>query len=416
MTSLLSGLAGNSRVQQILICWTTPLLIASYAFVIVVLPDVRHVAAVSSVDTAVTVLHVNKFLFVFLTSLVAGVFLHVNRLPLWRLLEGYAWPGFLRRWRIARAHVPQCRWLHACLQYERAALRASEAQEALAKAKTDGAADEKIQKFQQAVNERQEVMNKWLSERDAADKWRFTRDRRREDARILSRLPRRRQPLFTFGRPATAQPGEWVLPYPVVPGKRLAYPGTTGYSPDGTGTRIMPTLLGNAMRVMETYGVNTYGLDSQVMWYEILSVSPESMHASLEQAQIEADTLVCGIYAMTALSCASIAGGAWQAVNGTGDAKLWITSAVSMLVVRVLYRRLLNSVEGWASLVETLVNEARDPLREKYGLRVPASPEDEKRMWQALTANRSYGPHEGLYEELARYKQPVSRRSWHRTQ
>lgn len=416
MASLLSGIAGNSRVQQILICWTTPLLIVSYAFVIVVFPDVRHAAAVSSVTTAVTALHVNKFLFVFFASLAAGVFLQVNRLPLWRLLEGYAWPGFLRRWRIVRAHIPQCRWLQASLEYERAEFKLRKAEDELAKAKANRAGCKQIKTLQQAVNERRKATSRWLQARDAADEWRLTRDRTRKNAKILSRLPRRRQPLFTFGRPATAMPGQWVLPYPAVSDELLALPGSREYSPDGVGTRIMPTLLGNAMRVMETYGANTYGLDSQTMWYELLSVSPESMHASLEQAQVEADTLVCGIYAMTALACSAIAGGAWQAANGTGDAKLWVTAAVSVIVVRVLNRRLLNLVDEWASLVKALVNGAREPLREKYGLRAPISAEDEKRMWQVLTANRWYGPHNGQFDEVARYKQPASRRSWRRTQ
>ena len=111
MSSLLEGITGNSRVQQILICWTTPLLIGAFAFLIIVLPDVRQAAAVSSVVAAVKVLHVNEFLLVFIASLVAAVFLYVNRRPLWRVLEGYTWPTFLKRWRIIRAHVPQCRWL-----------------------------------------------------------------------------------------------------------------------------------------------------------------------------------------------------------------------------------------------------------------------------------------------------------------
>lgn len=407
MNNLLGGLAGNSRVQQILVCWTTPLLISSFAFVIVVFPDVRHAAAVSSVEASVRVLHVNKFLFVTMASLVAGVFLYVNRLPLWRALEGYAWPRFLKCWRITRAHVPQCRWLQASLEYERAEFKASKADAQLENAKVNRASAKQVKEFQQAADKSQKVKDEWLAHRDAADRWRHCRDRARKYPKGLNWLPRRRQPLFTFGRPADAQPGRWTLPYPAVPGELLPYPGTRECRSPVASLQIMPTLLGNAMRVMETYGANTYGLDSQIMWYELLAESPENMSASLEQAQLEADTLVCGIYAMAALACSALAGGAWRAANGIADAKLWVTAILSMIVAFVLYRRLLNTVEGWASLVRALVNKTRDLLREKYGLRTPASLEEEKRMWQALTASHWYGPHGAQSEELAKYKLPA---------
>ena len=406
MNSLLAGITGNSRVQQILICWTTPLLIGAFAFVIVVLPDVRHAAAVASVEAAVRVLNINKFLLVFIASLVTSVFLYVNRLPLWRFLEGYTWPGFLRRWRIVRAHVPQCRWLQAALEYERAEFTAGQAEAEFEKAATDHATDEQIRLLRKAIDEAQKAKNDWLAHRDAANLWRLTRDRKRKNPKDHGWLPRRQQPLFTFGRPASAQPGRWTLPYPAVPGKLSAYPGAPEYPADIASTQILPTRLGNAMRVMETYGVNTYGLDSQIMWYELLTESPESMQATLEQAQLEADTLVCGIYTMVALACSALAGAIWRAVGGTADAKLWTASVISVVVALILYRRLLNSVESWASLVRTLVNKARDVLREKYGLRTPSSPEDEKRMWQALTASHWYGPDAVRTDELARYKRP----------
>jgi hypothetical protein len=402
--SLLGGVAGNSRVQQILICWTMPLLIGAFAFVIIVLPDVKHAAVVSAVASAVKVLHVNKFLFIFVISLAAGVFLYVNRLPLWRTLEGYTWPESIKKWRIIRAHVPQCRWLQASLEYERAKLKAEWAEAGLEKAKANGSSDNRLSRLKEAVDDRQTVKNEWLAHRDAADQWRRNRDRAHKYTKGLDWLPRRRQPLFTFSRPADAQPGKWILPYPAVTGKLLAYPRTREYPADVTSTQILPTRLGNAMRVMETYGVNTYGLDSQIMWYELLAESPESMQVSLEQAQLEADTLVCGIYSAAALACLAVAGGGWRAANGAADVKLWVTAAVSAIVAVVLYRRLLNSVEGWASLVRALVNSARDLLREKYRLRSPSSPEDERRMWQALTASQLYGPYEAQNDELSKYK------------
>jgi hypothetical protein len=68
------------------------------------------------------------------------------------------------------------------------------------------------------------------------------------------------------------------------------------------------------------------------------------MQATLEQAQLEAGTLVCGIYTLVALACSALAGAIWWAVGGTADAKLWTTSVISVIVAVILYRRLLNAV------------------------------------------------------------------------
>jgi hypothetical protein len=109
---------------------------------------------------------------------------------------------------------------------------------------------------------------------------------------------------------------------------------------------------------------------------------------------------------MVALACSALAGGGWQVAVGVVDAKLWITAVLSGIVALILYRRLLNAVEGWASLVRALVNNTRDLLREKYGLRTPLSTEEEKCMWQALTASHLYGLDAEQKDELARYKRP----------
>jgi hypothetical protein len=404
---LFEGISGNRRVQEILICWTAPLLIASLAFVIVVLPDVRHAAPVASVAAAVATLHVNKFLFVFVACLVLATFLQANRLPLWRVLEGYAWPKFLRRWRVLRAHVPQCRWLQACLFHERAQVQAEQAQAQLARAEQSAAGDADLRHLREATTQAQDVTARWGDIVTKADRARHNRDRGRKYPSGLAWLPRSRQPLLTYGRPAESQLGRWTLPYPGPTDSVLPYPDSPKFHSASAVTQIMPTLLGNAMRVMETYGANNYGLDSQIMWFELVAEAPASIQDTLVAAQFEADTLVCGIYATAALACTALAGGVWLAIAGGTDAKLWVTAAVSSVVAVILYRRLLNCVDGWASATRALVNGARGRLLEKYGLRTPSSAEDEKRMWEALTATFWYGFDEERERQLAKYKQPA---------
>jgi hypothetical protein len=404
---LLDGLGSHKRVQQILIYWTTPLLIGSLAFVIIVLPDVRRAGAVSSIAGAVRTLHVNKFLFLFVSSVVAAVFLQIVRVPLWRVLEGYAWPTSLKRSRIFRSHFPQCRWLQASLFHERAMDDARLAEEKLDKARRGRASGEDLKRLEQDVADAGKTRDYWRAQLKKADDARHYRDHNRKYPKVLGGLPRRHQPLLTFDRPAGTKAGNWRLPYPAPANEVLPYPGSPKYSADPAGTAIMPTLLGNTMRVVETYGAYNYGLDSQIMWYELLAEAPASLQDTLEEAQLGADTLVCSIYTTAALACAAAAGGAWRAVLGTADTKLWITAAASVVAAVFLYWRLLNSLDGWASAVRAIVTGGRGPLAEKYGLRLPETAEEEKRMWEALTATIWYGASPEYDAELAKHK------TWH---
>jgi hypothetical protein len=403
----LEGIAGNKRVQNIVICWVSPLLIGSILFVIIVLPDIRHAAAVASVDAAVSALHVNKFLLIFIICLVAGMFLSINRLPLWRFLEGYSWPAPLRKWRIFRAHFPQCRWLQARLFYERAQADAELAGRQLTGAANAAVGPAERQRLEQRVTQATATAERWQEVLEAADLARHNRDRSRKYPSGLGWLPRRRRPFLTFGRPPEAGRGRWTVPYPAPADQLLPYPGSPEYPAESADTQIMPTLLGNAMRRMETYAVNNYGLDSQIMWFELLALAPDSLQDTLEGAELEADTIVCAIYTMAGLACTALAGGAWRASTGVVDVKLWILAAASILLAFILHRRLLNLVDLWGSSVKTLVNWTRGPLREKYNLRVPASVEDEKRMWAALTATIFYGSDQQLERELDKYRQPA---------
>lgn len=404
MGGILEEVGKHARVQQILIYWVPPLLIGSLAFVIIVLPDIRQAGVVSLTTASVDALHVNKFLFLLIASIITAVFLQINRIPLWRVLEGYAWPTFLKKWRIFRAHFPQCRWLQASLFYERAVDDAELAQEKINEASRTDVSAEHLEELQVKVMRAEKKRDYWQKERNKADHARQNRDRGHRYRKGFDWLPRRHRPLFTYDRPADARVGNWTLPYPAPGNEILPYPNNRKYSVDPADTQIKPTLLGNAMRVMETYGANNYGLDSQSMWYELLAEAPSSLQDTLEEAQLVADTLVCSIYTAAVLACAAAAGGAWRAVLGTGDTKLWVTASVSVVAAIVLYRRLLSSVDGWASAVMTLVNSARGPLCEKYGLQLPETAEEEKCMWKALTSNIFYGPSPQTEAELAKHR------------
>jgi hypothetical protein len=149
----------------------------------------------------------------------------------------------------------------------------------------------------------------------------------------------------------------------------------------------------------------------------LFSEASASLQSILEDFQYETDTLICGIYVAVALASTALAGGIWRATAGAWDLKLWLTAAVSLIAAEIFYRRLLNSIDGWAVAVRALVNTARDPLREKYGLRHPVSNADERRMWEAQTGAIFYGYDPEQEKVLADYRitDEKSRSASHRT-
>ena len=385
MGGLLDSIGQNRRVQEIVISWFAPLLMGSFIFVIVILPDVRASPVVAHVASALAALHVNRFLFIFIAALATACLLYMSWLFLFSFLEGYTWPGVVARWRIERAHVPQRDWLEANPNPERAQLAVGRAGRQLKTARSGGAPSAEAERLEQALSKAEDDERGWLSELRRRDASRHKRNRSRKYPRGLGWLPRSHRPLFTPGRPSGGD-GEWAPPYPASAGKML------------------PTQLGNAMRVMETYGSATYGLDSQMMWFELFSEASASLQSILEDLQYETETLDSGNYTAIALAAAAVTGGIWRATAGTWDLKLWLTAVVSLIAAEIFYRRLLSSVDGWAVAVRALVNTVRDPLREKYGLRRPTSNDDEKRMWSALTGAIIYGYDPEREKVLADYR------------
>jgi hypothetical protein len=46
--------------------------------------------------------------------------------------------------------------------------------------------------------------------------------------------------------------------------------------------QVLPTRLGNALRAMESYGREVFGLDSQTLWYELQSIAPDNLRRDIK--------------------------------------------------------------------------------------------------------------------------------------
>ncbi|MFE7594666.1 hypothetical protein ACFU6K_35205 [Kitasatospora sp. NPDC057512] len=62
-----------------------------------------------------------------------------------------------------------------------------------------------------------------------------------------------------------------------------------------------------------------------------------------------------------------------------------LATAIALLLTPVWYRCAVSATDSWASTVRALVNTGRKPLAEALGLALPATLDEERTMWTAVT-------------------------------
>lgn len=144
----------------------------------------------------------------------------------------------------------------------------------------------------------------------------------------------------------------------------------------------MPTRFGNALRALERFGFERYGLGSVTLWLELVAVSPEPIRASLEESRAVTDFFVRAIANSALVALAALA----TALGRGLDRGLLVTAAVALAVAVTSYRRATTSTLWYRRSVQALVHLGRRALAREYGLVVPSALRDERRMWLALTA------------------------------
>lgn len=144
---------------------------------------------------------------------------------------------------------------------------------------------------------------------------------------------------------------------------------------------FLPTRLGNGLRAAERYGYERYGLDTQVLWYELGAVAPEPLSQDLDSVRgmvdffISAATLSC-IYTLIAFIVAMV-DTSWVLV---------CYAVVSIVISRLSYLRAARGVGAIAKAQQAIVNVSRGKLADLFGLRLPIDLGDEREMWAAVAA------------------------------
>lgn len=279
------------------------------------------------------------------TAVIAGLLLSALQTPLYRVLEGYrGMPPRVRQWRI-RHHTARKNLLEKRLRLARLALRES------------------------------------LGSQREGDVTKLARIRKDP---ALSKVPEIK------GKPSPVM-------ISMLAERRRRYPVDDG--------QVLPTLLGNAIRRFEEYGYDRYRLDAVTMWYALAGAVPDGVRKRVDASRVGVDFFVCLIYGHLILAVCGAA--ALIAVPGylTGPV---LAIAVPVVLIPLWYRLAIEATDEWAAAFRGLVDIGRKPLAEAIGLALPATLEQERRMWE-LASRLSRRPYSGSDVELDRFRASVTR-------
>jgi hypothetical protein len=156
---------------------------------------------------------------------------------------------------------------------------------------------------------------------------------------------------------------------------------------------VLPTRLGNALRAMERYGVERFGLDSQLLWYELQSITSPTLRRDTEDARASVDFFLAGVVHASLLclvsTCVAAASLVTRSPLATGSV---CVALISLVLIPLSYREAVRNVEEWRSAVQALVNVGRDGLFTALGFRKPMTFRQEREFWNAYRALVVYGP------------------------
>lgn len=377
----------SAPAQAVLIAWLPPVLLGMNAIAIAILPQIKDAAIARQLHQSVDLLNVNKYLFILVAAIALSAFMSLSRVFFYKLLEGELWPSWLRRWRIERAHIPHYRYVRTRQQAHRAELHVSNCRaevERLQSEPSPNAAD--ISTAEAALRTAITVKDRVDGELQAAELCRKLRGRPHAGPRGFGWIPRRSRPFLTPADWIHSDDPDWIPMYP-----EQEY-------------QVMPTRVGNALRAMETYGFNTYGLDMQTFWYELYSLADSPLRDAIDDNERSADTFVCSIFVNIGFIVTALASAIWRSAIGRTSIELWTVFAVSTLFLTVVHRGLLGSIREWSASTQALVNNGRLILRQKYGLRAPKDIVEEREMWTSLTGFVAYNGEPHYAARLDRFR------------
>ncbi|MHB8288685.1 MAG: hypothetical protein ACYDEY_05530 [Acidimicrobiales bacterium] len=192
------------------------------------------------------------------------------------------------------------------------------------------------------------------------------RDLRGRSKKFLSWLPRRGRPLLTQHDRGERSNVSELAPYPRDP------------------KFVAATRFGNQMSAMESIGVETYGLDSQTFWYELVDVSSDNMCQALGSARERVDFAVVLLYDNALFLAGAVGTAIWLqlATRHQVAPAIW-ASGVSFVLFKPVYALLVQATQNWSYVMRGFVNRGRIALAEKEGFSLQPETEHALRLTYA---------------------------------
>jgi hypothetical protein len=320
-----------------------------------VLPSLH---AVAGLHALATIANPWQALAIVAMAVVGGLLLNALGTLLYRILEGYLWPGWLQQWR-CQAHRERKQRLE--LRVEVARLTRFERRDQLAD--------------QQGL--------------PAGERPRMLTDERRRRLAELRADPSMAAALERYGNSPgwrVSQLQEQLRRYPI------------------DDDQVLPTRLGNAIRRFEEYGYDRYRLDIIALWYALTGVAPEQVRKQETVSRASSDFFVCLLYGHLLVIGFGLAA---IAVSPGSLVRPLIAVVVTAVLIPLWYRLAVEATDDWAAAVQALVDVGRKPLAEAMSLTVPTAIEEERQMWSAVS-RFSRRPYRAAQPDLDRYRSDAS--------
>jgi hypothetical protein len=176
---------------------------------------------------------------------------------------------------------------------------------------------------------------------------------------------------------------------------------------------VVATMLGNAMRAIETYAFTRFGMDSQLFWSELFAETNDPLRSEYENARAKTDQFVAWFYVTLVFGVVSVLTG-WFGDPG-GLRFVLVGVAVLVVGLPLWYLGAARSTGYWRGVVQAIVNTSRAPVAERLGVAIPPDLDDERAMWPSVAEFVKFGYAKEVAEEVAAEVSTLRQRAARRT-
>jgi hypothetical protein len=167
---------------------------------------------------------------------------------------------------------------------------------------------------------------------------------------------------------------------------------------------FLPTRLGNTLLAAENYSRARYGIDSVLFWPRLYLLLDEPERAIVDDARRAVDQFV--VLATLSATASFVAVG--MGLSGFVSGIVVVPSALGAAVLAYLtYRSAVTAAITFGDLVRSVFDLYRRKLLFEIGIAPAKGPEEERRVWEALSKYLLRGATDTGDESLIRYTTPL---------